>query len=250
MTKEEAIQELQNCKGLIQQDGQDYLDERDIPLLDMAIESLSVDAEPKWSCTANFVAEQLNKLEDMTVNEKLKLPQDLLGVEFKEENLNYEHATLVDIKEPLVKHDREWIIGCIKHDGFIKTDRFDKANQIILEALSADTVSREEYEEVKAYMDTLVDAFIEDGEELAQSVKVVRCKDCRHLDVWNLKNIYAVCSKHSITFEPFEDDTRTHFCSWGERRKSEKEYLDKTFPEHDGGEWFDITDMMTGESKK
>lgn len=101
MTKEEAIQELQNCKGLIQQDGQDYLDERDIPLLDMAIESLSVDAEPKWSCTANFVAEQLNKLEDMTVNEKLKLIQDLLGVEFKEENLNYEHATLVDIKEPL-----------------------------------------------------------------------------------------------------------------------------------------------------
>lgn len=81
-------------------------------------------------------------------------------------------------------------------------------------------------------------------------VSVVRCKDCRHLDVWNLKNIYAVCSKHSITFEPFEDDTRTHFCSWGEKRKSEKEYLDKTFPEHDGGEWFDITDMMTGESKK
>lgn len=37
-----------------------------------------------------------------------------------------------------VDHDRDWIIGCIKHDGFIKTDRFDKANQIILEALSAD----------------------------------------------------------------------------------------------------------------
>ena len=42
--------------------------------------------------------------------------------------------------EPKVKHDREWIIGCIKHDGFIKTDRFDKANQIILDALSADAV--------------------------------------------------------------------------------------------------------------
>lgn len=41
MTREEAIQELQNCIGLIQQDGQDYLDERDIPLLDMAIEALS-----------------------------------------------------------------------------------------------------------------------------------------------------------------------------------------------------------------
>lgn len=40
MTMEEVIQELQNCKGLIQQDGQDYLDKRDIPLLDMAIEAL------------------------------------------------------------------------------------------------------------------------------------------------------------------------------------------------------------------
>lgn len=29
-----------------------------------------------------------------------------------------------------------------------------------------------------------------------------------------------------------------------------KEYLDKTFPEHDGGEWFDITDMITRESKE
>ena len=49
MTREEAIQELQNCKGLIQQDGQDYLDERDIPLLDMAIEALSADAvQGEW----------------------------------------------------------------------------------------------------------------------------------------------------------------------------------------------------------
>ena len=44
MTREEAIQELQNCKGLIQQDGQYYLDERDIPIIDMAIEALQADA--------------------------------------------------------------------------------------------------------------------------------------------------------------------------------------------------------------
>ena len=44
MTREEAMQELQNCKDLIKQYGQDYLDERDIPLLDMAIEALSVEA--------------------------------------------------------------------------------------------------------------------------------------------------------------------------------------------------------------
>lgn len=36
-----------------------------------------------------------------------------------------------------VDHDRDWIIGCIEHDGFIYTHRFDKANQIIHDALSA-----------------------------------------------------------------------------------------------------------------
>ena len=40
MKREEAIQQLQNCKDLIKQDGQDYLDERDVPILDMAIEAL------------------------------------------------------------------------------------------------------------------------------------------------------------------------------------------------------------------
>lgn len=51
-----------------------------------------------------------------------------------------------------VDHDRDWITGCIQHDGFIHTDRGDKANQIILDALSA------------------------------EAVKVVRCKDCKFKD--------------------------------------------------------------------
>ena len=54
MTREDAIQELQNCKGLIQQDGQDYLDERDIPFLDMAIEALSAEAvQGEWKFVGN-----------------------------------------------------------------------------------------------------------------------------------------------------------------------------------------------------
>ena len=40
--EEEAIEQLQNCKGLIKQYGKDWLDERDIPLLDMAIEALEI----------------------------------------------------------------------------------------------------------------------------------------------------------------------------------------------------------------
>ena len=48
------------------------------------------------------------------------------------------HADKEMDEQTVINHDRDWIIGCIKHDGFIKTDRFDNANQIILEALSAE----------------------------------------------------------------------------------------------------------------
>ncbi len=65
------------------------------------------------------------------VTSKLNKPCDSL--------LKSDSAECKEQKSKL-EHDREWIIGCIKHDGFIKTDRFDKANQIILEALSADAV--------------------------------------------------------------------------------------------------------------
>lgn len=56
------------------------------------------------------------------------------------------HADKEMDEQTIIDHDRDWIIGCIKHDGFIKTDRFDKANQIILEALEqtepSDLISR------------------------------------------------------------------------------------------------------------
>lgn len=40
MTRDEAINELKCAIDLIKQDGKDWLDERDIPLLQMAIEAL------------------------------------------------------------------------------------------------------------------------------------------------------------------------------------------------------------------
>ena len=68
--------------------------------------------------------------------------------------------------------------------------------------------------EISAYVDlaTTVDA-----------VPVVRCKDCKHLCVWNRKDIYAFCPKTNIVFLPFEKDTRTFFCSFGERKESNHE---------------------------
>ena len=47
--------------------------------------------------------------------------------------------------------------------------------------------------------------------------ELIRCKDCKHLDVINSNAVFARCEKHGIEFLPFEDDTRECFCSWGER---------------------------------
>lgn len=49
---------------------------------------------------------------------------------------------------------------------------------------------------------------------------VVRCENCKHLCVWNRKDIYAFCPKTNIVFLPFEKDTRTFFCGCGERKPS------------------------------
>ena len=52
------------------------------------------------------------------------------------------------------------------------------------------------------------------------AVVVTRCEGCKHLRVWNRKDIYAFCPKTNIVFLPFEQDTRTFFCSFGERKPS------------------------------
>lgn len=57
-----------------------------------------------------------------------------------------------------------------------------------------------------------------EGLPAADVEPVVRCKDCKHLRVWNQKDIYAFCPKTNIVFLPFEKDTRTFFCSFGEAK--------------------------------
>ena len=51
------------------------------------------------------------------------------------------------------------------------------------------------------------------------AVPVVRCKDCKHLNVVNRKELYAHCPKTNTVFLPFELDTREHFCSLGKRKE-------------------------------
>ena len=50
------------------------------------------------------------------------------------------------------------------------------------------------------------------------AVIVTRCKDCKHLCVWNRKDLYAFCPKTNIVFLPFDKDTRTFFCGFGKRK--------------------------------
>ena len=54
---------------------------------------------------------------------------------------------------------------------------------------------------------------------IIDAVPVVRCKDCKHLNVVNRKELYAHCPKTNTVFLPFELDTREHFCSLGEQKE-------------------------------
>lgn len=78
--------------------------------------------------------------------------------------------------------------------------------------IDADVASRW-MEQNEAYMDAEILRAI----PTVDAVPVVRCKDCKHLRVRNQKDIYAFCPKTGIVFWQFEKDTRTSFCSDGER---------------------------------
>lgn len=52
----------------------------------------------------------------------------------------------------------------------------------------------------------------------ADVVEVVRCKDCKYLQVINDGKVYAKCTMTDFEFLPFGTDTREHYCSYGERR--------------------------------
>jgi len=50
------------------------------------------------------------------------------------------------------------------------------------------------------------------------AVPVVRCQECKHLNVINNPKLYAHCPKTNTVFLPFDLDTREHFCSLGQRK--------------------------------
>ena len=53
----------------------------------------------------------------------------------------------------------------------------------------------------------------------ADVVEVVRCSECKHLNVLNIPGLYAFCEKARFRFASFGTDTRTHYCCYGERKE-------------------------------
>ena len=75
----------------------------------------------------------------------------------------------------------------------------------------------EEYDRVHIGEPGKARKLIEDAPTV-EAVEIVRCRDCKHLNVLNRKELYANCPKTNTVFLPFELDTREHFCSYGKRK--------------------------------
>lgn len=56
----------------------------------------------------------------------------------------------------------------------------------------------------------------------ADVVEVVRCKDCKHLEIINDGKVYAKCTMTDFEFLPFGTDTREHYCGYGKKKRRRK----------------------------
>ena len=105
---------------------------------------------------------------------------------------------------------REEAIHILKqYNLYSPTRQIEEAIDMSIEALSADAVSREEYTELynKAKeVNKMANDILADFPSYEEFISVVRCKDCRHRDLFS-------CPLADNDFQKDED-----FCSWGERR--------------------------------
>ena len=96
----------------------------------------------------------------------------------------------------------------------------DRLNKPIYAEEDNITGSGMSYDEICGYNDGIDIAWNKiDQAPIIDAVPVVRCKDCKHLNVVNRKELYAHCPKTNTVFLPFELDTREHFCSLGEQKE-------------------------------
>ena len=190
---------------------------------DEAIERLNI--HKSTSVFVDSIAEAIDMAIEALHREEAEAKGYCHRIKPKEDFKEMDEQTVID-------HDRDWIIGCIKHDGFIKTDRFDKANQIILEALSERNIAREIATILENEQDMRVvlqndaiqaDDRIEQNKIycsplVAENVEVVvRCKDCRWQHT-SRKSGRQICAHHNGLIYAADDN----FCSHGERSEPSK----------------------------
>lgn len=104
-------------------------------------------------------------------------------------------ATLSEIATDFSNKQDEYITARVSQTLAVDVDKEE-----LLRALKYD---REQYK--KGYAD--------------RDKEIVHCEGCKYLVVLNSQELYGFCKKHKLAFEPFEDDTRTNYCSWGERKE-------------------------------
>lgn len=84
ISRADAIEAVKETKPIVRSTERNWgkmIAEQHSKELVKALKALpSVDAEPKWSCTANFVAEQLERLKDMTDEEKCEFVRKFFGM--------------------------------------------------------------------------------------------------------------------------------------------------------------------------
>ena len=81
------------------------------------------------------------------------------------------------------------------------------------------TFASKDYEKAKAVEKVccaVIDKYVKSPLDVES---VLRCRECKHLNVVNRKELYAHCPKTNTVFLPFELDTREHFCSLGDRKE-------------------------------
>lgn len=198
MTREEAKQWLEAMKSAYALPIETY------EAIDMAIEALSADAEPKWNCTANFVAEQLDRLRNMTDEEKWEFFS-----KFFSQSADAVQTDLVQRSDVLeVISDAQDGSGStynILQPIFVKVNNLPSCHRC--------------YEcDEQFYQQLLENGMIELPQEY---VSVVRCKDCRY---WEYEKPKGACIRHTEDTLGYAISTGwDDFCSWGERREPENE---------------------------
>ena len=187
LTREEAIQRLNLLKGSFCVDTE--------TALDMAISALSEAENGCDGCLYEVSDGSLFPCNICRLNYGCKYEKD------NSKNITESPNEAIKTDDEVIDHGKEWIIGCIKHDGFIKTDRFDKANQIILDALEKQTEPTDIISRADA-MGAVQDHFnadgfkgYDDGQKMMNRIKALPSVSAERVGEWNNHEVACLLSE-------------------------------------------------------